>query len=76
MVASTESPKNGHTLQGRHTKANLKENHPQNLPEVPIHDVVSVLLVLTELCNVNLQIFFQDIKNIIIIFENPKLDTN
>ena len=40
------------------TEPNLKGKHSQKLPEEHIHAVVSLLLVLTDLSDVNLQIFF------------------
>ena len=57
LVASTESHKIQYTYQGRPTKPHLKDKHSYKLPEEPIQAVVSVLSVLTDLCNVNLQIF-------------------
>ena len=39
------------------TEPNLKDKHSQKLPKEPIHAVVSLLLVLTDLCDVNLQVF-------------------
>ena len=40
------------------TEPNLKDKHSQKLPEEHIHAVVSLLLVLNDLSDVNLQIFF------------------
>ena len=39
---------------------NLKDKHSQRLPKEPIHAVVSLLLVLTDLCDVNLQGIFAE----------------
>ena len=36
---------------------NLKDKHSQKLPKEPIHAVVSLLLVLTDLWDVNLCVF-------------------
>ena len=49
------------------TESNLKDKHSQKLPEELIHAVVSLLLVLTDLCDVNLHIFLQNIENIEVI---------
>ena len=40
---------------------NLKDKHSQKLPKDPIHAVVSLLLVLTVPCDVNLKIFLKNI---------------
>ena len=55
---------------------NLKDKQSQKLLEEPIHAVVSLLLVLTDLYNVILHIFLQNINNIKAIFQNPKLEVN
>ena len=49
------------------TEHSLKDRHSQKLLEEPIHAVVSLLLVLTVLCDVNLQNFLQNIDNIEVI---------
>ena len=49
------------------TEPNLKDKHSEKLPEEPIHAVVSLLLVLTDLCDVNLKIFLKNINNIEVI---------
>ena len=51
----------------RPTEPNLKDKHSQKLPRDLILAVVSLLLVLTDLCDVNLRIFLQNIGNIVII---------
>ena len=49
------------------TESNLKDKHSQKLLEEPIHVVVSLLLVLTDLCDVNLKIFLKNINNLEVI---------
>ena len=43
-----------------HSKTEFKGKHSQKLPEELIHAVVSLLLVLTDLCDVIIQIFFAE----------------
>ena len=42
------------------TESNLKDKHSQKLLEELIHAVVSLLRVLTDLCDVNLRNFFAE----------------
>ena len=43
-----------------HSKTEFKGKHSQKLPEELIHAVVSLLLVLTDLCDVIIQIFLAE----------------
>ena len=43
-----------------HSEMEFEGKHSQKLPEEPVHAVVSLLLVLTDLCDVNLQGIFAE----------------
>ena len=51
-----------------HSKTEFKGKHSQKLPEELIHAVVSLLLVLTDLCDVIIQIFLQNIYYVTITY--------
>ena len=59
---STESHENWQKCSLCEYKPNVKHNHSEKLLEEVIHYVVSLLHVLTYLCNVGLGIFFTEYK--------------
>ena len=60
FVASSELAQIRRMCLEYHSKTEFKGKHSQKLPEELIHAVVSLLLVLTDLCDVIIQIFLAE----------------